>query len=368
MLVPGKMEGYGYFIEEVFSRIALNNPQHQFYFFFDRPFSNQFIFSHNIKPLLIKPQARHPLLWKIWYNWQIPAALKKIKADVFVSPDGFCSLRTKVPQCLVVHDLAFLHYPGFLVNNHLQYYKKNTGKFLTKAKVVVTVSEFSKQDICSHYKINPDKVHVTYNAANAVFQPLITEEKEKIKQQYADGCEYFIFTGAIHPRKNLINLLRAFSVFKKKQSSNMKLVITGRMAWKTEEFTKLLSTFKFRNDVKLTGYVSKTEIARIVAAAYAMVYPSFFEGFGIPPLEALQCRVPAIVARSSAMPEIGGDAYLYTDPESFEDISQKMMLIYKDEILRSKLIENGQRRLALFSWEETAKKMWNCIQLAAQAE
>lgn len=367
-LLPGKMEGYGYYIEEVFSRIAQLHPEHEFYFFFDRPFASQFVYAQNIKPVVIKPQARLPFLWKIWYNLQVPAVLKKINADVFVSPDGFCSLRTNVPQCLVVHDLAFLHYPAFLLNKHLRYYNKYTAKFLAKAKVVVTVSEFSKQDICNQYKIEQDKVHVTYNATNPVFQPMEYEEKEKIKQQYTDGCEYFIFTGTIHPRKNLINLLRAFSVFKKKQSSNMKLVITGRMTWKTEEFTKLLNTFKFRNDVRLTGYISKKELAGLVGSAYAMVYPSFFEGFGVPPLEALQCHVPAIVSRNSAMPEVGADAYLYVNPESFEDIAQKMMLLYKDETLRNKLVENGQQRLALFSWDKTAKKMWDCIELAAHTE
>jgi glycosyltransferase involved in cell wall biosynthesis len=287
---------------------------------------------------------------------------------VFVSPDGFCSLRTRVPQCLVVHDLTFLHYPEFLLNAHLRYYKKYTARFLAKANVIATVSAFSKQDICKQYKTDADKIHVVYSATNPVFKPLEYTERENVKQQYAEGCEYFIFTGTIHPRKNLINLLRAFSIFKKKQSSNMKLVISGRMAWKTQEFTKLLSTFKFRNDVKLTGYVSKEELSRLVASAYAMVYPSFFEGFGVPPLEALQCHVPAIVSRSSALPEIGDDAYLYVDPESVEDIAQKMMLLYKDETLRNKLIVNGQQRLQLFSWDETAKKIWDCIHLAAQAE
>jgi len=99
-----------------------------------------------------------------------------------------------------------------------------------------------------------------------------------------------------------------------------------------------------------------------------MVYPSFFEGFGVPPLEALQSGVPAIVSRTSALPEVGGDAYLYMNPESFEDIAAKMMLLYKDEGLRNKLIENGLQRLALFSWDEAAEKMWNCIHQAAQTE
>lgn len=367
-MLPGKMEGYGYFIEEVFLRIVHAHPEHQFYFLFDRPFAADFIVWPHVKPLVVKPQARLPFLWNIWYNWQIPSVLKKIKADVFVSPDGFCSLRTKVPQCLVVHDLAFLHYPDFLKRNHLYYYKKYMPRFLAKAKVIVTVSEFSKQDICNQYKINEAKIHVVYNAINPVFQQLDAEEKDKTKQQYADGCEYFIYTGAIHPRKNLINLLKAFSVFKKKQNSNMKLIITGRMAWKTDEFIKLLNTFRFRNDVVLTGYVSKDELSQLVASAYAMVYPSFFEGFGVPPLEALQSGVPAIVSNSSAMPEVGEEGYLYCNPLSFEDIADKMILLYKDENLRNQLIEKGKQRVSFFSWDDAAKKMWDCIQLTAVSE
>ena len=156
-LLPGKMEGYGYFIEEIFSRIALQHPEHQFYFLFDRPFAGEFIYAPNITALVVKPKARFPLAWDVWYNWALPLTLRKIKADVFVSPDGFCSLRTKVPQCLVVHDLAFHHYPQFIPKYQLRYYEKNTDKFLRKAKQVVTVSEFSKQDIIENYQIPATK-------------------------------------------------------------------------------------------------------------------------------------------------------------------------------------------------------------------
>ena len=313
-LLPGKMEGYGYYIEEIFSRIAIDHPEHQFYFLFDRPFDQGFIYAANVYPVVIKPESRFPLAWKIWYNWTVPVFLRKIKADVFVSPDGFCSLRTKVPQCLVVHDLAFLHHPEFISKSHLNYYQKNTGKFLKKSKVIATVSEYSKQDIVEHFKIDPAKIQVTYNAPGSLFQQLPYEDKEQVKAKYSAGCEYFIYTGSIHPRKNPINLLKAFSKFKKRQQSNMKLVFAGRLAWKTDEFIKLLSTFRFRNDVILTGYLDKNELAKLVASAYALVYPSFFEGFAVPHLEALHCGVPALVSNNSAMPEVGGDAYLYIDP------------------------------------------------------
>ncbi len=367
-LLPERMEGYSYYIHETFTRIAASYPEHIFYFLFDRDVTDAFRFTENVQKIVVKPQARHPFLWTLWYNWQVPRILKKIGADVFVSPDGFCSTTTSVPQCLVVHDLAFLHDPSFLIGSHLRFYRKRTPVFLKKAKTIVTVSEFSKQDICRQYHINPEKITVAYNAVNPVFKPVTDEQREEIKYQYTGGMEYFLFTGTIHPRKNSIHLLKAFSLFKKKTKSGMKLVIAGRMAWKTEAFKKLLSTFKYRDDVVLTGYLSKPELAAVTAAAYAMVYPSFFEGFGVPPLEALQCGVPAIVSNTSAMPEVGGNAYLYVNPGSIEDIAEKMITIYKDEALRKQLIENGSKRLPMFSWNHTAEKIWQCILQTAEKD
>lgn len=367
-LLSDKLEGYGYYIDEIFSRIAKTHPEHEFYFFFDRPYDKKFIYAPNIHPVIIKPQARFPLAWTIWYNWMVPFYLKRIKADVFISADGFCSLNTSVPQCLVIHDVAFLHYPQFISKAHLNHYQKNTKLYINKAKVVVTVSAYSKQDIVQQFQVSATKLHVVGNAANAVFQPIDYAEREKVKEKYTGGAEFFLYTGSLHPRKNLINLLKAFSQFKKRLRSNMKLLIAGRLAWKTEEFTKLLNTFKFRQDVVLTGYINRQELALLTSSAYAMVYPSYFEGFGVPPLEALQCGVPAIVSNRSAMPEVGAGAYLYVNPESVEDIADKMMLIYKDEALRSRLIANGMERVKLYNWDVEAEKMWNCIQLAATVE
>ena len=366
-MIPGKMEGFGYFIEEVAFRMVAAHPEHEFYFLFDRAVPD-YTFPSNVHALVVKPPARHPLLWYAWYNLRVPLLLKKIKADVFVSPDGFCSTVTTVPQCLVVHDLAFLHYPSFINKSHLWYYKRYTPLCIDKAKQVATVSEFSRQDMVEHYGVEASKIDVVYSGTNPVFRKVTAEEKEAIKQKFSDGAEYFVYTGSIHPRKNLIALLRAFSLFKKRQKSNMKLLVAGRMTWKNEEFRKLLSTFKFRNDVVLTGYLSKEELARVVASAYALVYPSLFEGFGVPPLEALQCGVPAIVSRVSSLPEIGGNAYLYINPESHEDLAEKMMLLYKDETLRSQLVENGQHRLELFTWNRTAELLWESVKKAAGSE
>ncbi len=360
-LLADYLEGYGNFIYETFQRITSQHPEHEFIFIFDRPYDKRFVFNKNVKAVVAGPAARHPLLWKLWYDIKIPGVLKKYKADVFVSCDGFCSLGTKVPQCLVVHDLAFLHYPSAVKKSHLLFYKRYTPKFLSKAISIATVSQFSKQDIIEQYAIDPSKIDVVFNGVKEIFKPASDEVKAATKNKYTDGKEYFVYAGSIHPRKNLITLLKAFSVFKKRQQTNMKLVLTGRLAWKYESFTEALKSYKYRNDVVMTGYVEETELVPLIGAAYGMGYPSLFEGFGVPVLEAMKCEVPVITSANSAMQEIAKEAALYAEPDSHTAIANKMMLLYKDENLRKELIQKGKEVAQQYTWDKTADLLWQSI-------
>lgn len=366
-LLKDKLEGYGYFVKEVFRLIAAAHPEHRFYFLFDRPYHDEFIFSSNVHPLVISPPARHPLLWKYWYDIRLPLVLKKIRADVFVSPDGFCSLATRVPQCLVVHDLGFLHHPGAYQKSHAIFLKRYVPKYLKKATTVATVSQFSKDDIVKHYKTDPQKISVVYSASKEIFSPAGMEQRDEARKKFTEEKEFFIYVGAIQPRKNLINLLKAFSIFKKRQKSSMKLVLAGRLAWKNEEFVQLMKTYKYRDDVVMTGYIEEAELVSLLSAAYALVYPSVFEGFGVPVLEAMKCEVPALTSRNSSMQEIGEDAGLYFDPNDHNDIADKMMHIYKDENLRKSMIAKGRLVAQKYTWQRTAGLLWESI-LKARGE
>jgi glycosyltransferase involved in cell wall biosynthesis len=360
-LLRDHLEGVGYFLYETLQRITMNHPEHDFIFIFDRPHDPRFIFSSNVTAVIAGPPARHPLLWKLWYDIRIPAVLKKYKADVFVSCDGFCSLTTNIPQCLVVHDLAFLHYPAFLPKAHELYLKRYTPKFIAKSVVTATVSVFSKNDILTHYKVDEAKITIVHNAAKEFFRVATAQEKEETKNRYTDDKDYFLYTGSIHPRKNLTNLLKAFSVFKKKQKSNFKLVIAGRLAWKYKSFVESLKSYKYRSDVVMTGYLPETELVKIMGSAYALVYPSLWEGFGVPVLEAMRCEVPVVTSGGSAMQEIARDGALYADPKNYDDIANKMMLLYKDERLRADLIKKGKEIESGYGWDRAAEELWRCI-------
>jgi len=361
LFLKGKLEGIGWFAHETLSRLVQQHPEHEFIFLFDRPYHKDFIFAPNVTPVVLKPQARHPALYYMWTEWAIPFALRKYKADVYFSPDGFGTLRSKIPTCLTIHDLAYLHYPQFMDKLHKWHYAHYLPRFARRAQRIIAVSEFTKQDIVKHYGIDAGKIDVVYNGAHQAYQPLSYEDRETVKQQYTDGQEFFLFTGALHPRKNIINLLKAFVKFKRRQRSRLKLVIVGRMAWQFDEIVKAKELMPFKEDVVWTGYLEIEELARITASAYAMVYPSFFEGFGIPILEAMTCHVPVIVSDTSSMPEVGGEAALLVDPNNVDDIAEKMMLIYKDENLRNRMIDAAKIQQQKFDWARSAEQVWESL-------
>jgi glycosyltransferase involved in cell wall biosynthesis len=354
-------EGYARFIRGVMTPLVRSFPQDEFVFLADQQNLQPVISASNTSSIGAGPMARHPLLWKYWYDFVLPGLARKANADCLFSPDGFCSLNSSIPQVLAIHDLAFLHYPEGISRLQLAYYNYYTPKFIRAAKQVITVSEFSREDIIQHYPQAKNKISVVPNAADESFAPLPMEDKELCKQRISGGREYFLYMGSIHPRKNLMTLLKGFSWFKKRHQSNMKLVLAGRMAWKNESFITQLETYKYREDVVLAGYLEEKEMKAVMASAYALVYPSMWEGFGLPLLEAMKSGVPLIAANNSALPEIAGSAAFYADPADAEAWGRGMGLIYKDETYRSKLIENGFERASFYSWDKSALALYEVL-------
>jgi len=366
LLLSGKLEGIGWYTYQTLKRLVQRHPEHEFIFIFDRPYDASFIFGENVTPVVIGPQARHAVLFYLWFDWSIPHILRKYKADVFLTPDGLSSLRSRIPTCLVIHDLAFEHYPEHMKLSHRLYLRYFSRRFAHKATRIVTVSEYSKQDIATLYHVDPEKIDVSNNAAHDAYKPLNWEEREAVKNKYSDGCEYFVFAGALHPRKNIVNLLKAFIRFKNRNKSNMKLVIVGRMAWKYDEVEEMKNEMPYKEDVRWLGYLDVSELSRVVGGAYALVYASLFEGFGIPILEAFQCNVPAIVSNTTSMPEVAGSAALTADPTDYKDIAEQMGLLYRDERLRDRLVAAAPAQVARYSWDKAADVLWDSLMKCVQ--
>lgn len=357
-LLQGKLEGIGWVTYELLKRMVAAHPEDEFLFFFDRPYDEAFVFADNVQPIVLFPPARHPFLWWLWFEWAIPAALKKHGADVFFSTDSYLSLRTPVKTAMICHDIAHVHFPEeipFLVN---RYYQHFVPRFLRRAEQIISVSHFTKADIIRQYQIASAKIAVVHNACREGFVPLDEERKTAIRQQYAGGHEYFFYVGAVHPRKNVHQLIAAFNTYKLKTKAATQLLIGGRFAWQTGPVKSAYDQSAFQEDIHFLGYLSEEELKNILASALAFVYPSLFEGFGLPVLEAMHCGVPVITSNVSSLPEISGEAGILIDPESLEQLTEAMLRLGQNEALREQLVKKGAEQKAKFDWDQSAEKVY----------
>lgn len=362
-LESNKMPEARDFTNEVFGRIAKQHPEHHFIFFVDSVLTKPAGLPENVTVITIKQKLVNAVMYKWWYDVRLAIALSKYKADLFVGSYGLISLRTSLPQILIVRDLSFLHKSYYSPYNSHTFYRRFTHFFIKKAKAIVTLSDFIKEELINRYK-PASAIQAIGSGVDDFYKPVEWEERESIKQQFAEGCEYFVFTGGLHPRANFLNALKAFSIFKKWQKSNMKLVVAGKFTDSLDKDLEKLHSYKYRNDVIIKRDASNEQMASIIAASYAMIFPSFYEGFATPVLAAIRCEVPVITSSNSSMSEIAADAALYADPYKPQEIAEQMKLIFKDEQLRNKLIEASKQRSELFSWNKTAALLWQVIEEA----
>ncbi|MBK7375389.1 MAG: glycosyltransferase family 4 protein [Chitinophagaceae bacterium] len=337
------------------------NDQHRFLFLSDKVFDAEMTFPKNVTALVTGPGIKNGLLMQYWFNYRLPPLLKKQKADVFVSLDGICSLRTEIPQCIVIPDTSFLQYPLYFRKANARYYKKNTAAFIAKAKAVATVSEFSRKVLVDHCKTDPSKIEVIHEGAAGMYVPLGQEEKENVRETHADGKEYFLCSGNDNPRSNLVNLLKAFSFFKKRQKSSMLLLVTGNPG---EDLMKRLKTYKYRDEVKVLQRLTGNELAGITAAACAVVHPVLYEDAALVPFRAMQCGVPLVCSAAGSLPEVCDDAALYANPDDFEDIAQMMMTVFKDEDKARDMARTGMKRAGIFQNSKAGELLGSLIKKA----
>ena len=365
LLIQNKLDGIGWFTYETLRRIVHQRPNDEFIFISDKDWDNSFVFADNVTPVKPGPPSRHPFLWYLWFEHSIPTILKKYKPYVFLSPDGYLSLNTSVPSIPVIHDLNFEHYPKDLPFWYRNYYQHYFPKYAQKAERIATVSEFSKQDIVSRYGISEEKIDVVYNGFSEAFHPLKEHEITESHKQFANGKPYFVFVGTLHPRKNIARLLAAFEDFKNSGSYRQQLVIIGRRKWWTSEMENTFQSMKFKNEVIFHEGVSQSDIAKAIGGADALLYPSTFEGFGIPILEGMKSGVPVITSNVSSMPEIAAGSALMCNPFEVKSIAEQLKKLQHEPNLRESLIEKGRTRAHDFSWKKTAELLWKSVEKTA---
>ncbi len=367
LLLKDKLEGIGYFTLKNLERLVKNHPDCEFVLFFDRPYDRDFVFAKNVKPIVIPLPTRHPMLWHIYFEILLPIYIRLYKIDVFFSPEGYVPTRVKSPMLCTIHDINFEHDKTYIGNRVYQRYMEYfTPRFAKSANAVLTVSEFSKQDIATTYQIDENKIFNVESSANEDYITYSKEENERTRERYSNSCPYFYFVGSLQKRKNLTNLFRAFDLFKDKTQSNVKLLIVGSKKWWKGEIEDTFNAMRFRNEVVFTGRLPLEEVNRIASASIGLVFVSFFEGFGVPPLEAYRSSTAVITSNTSSMPEIAGEGALYANPYDVESICEAMIKLYKQPALREDLIKKGQEQAKKYSWDKTSELVWNAIEKVAK--
>jgi glycosyltransferase involved in cell wall biosynthesis len=327
----------GSFLIRLLSRTAQLYPGWEFIFITSRTSGIKFTDQKNVMMVRAAPITNIPLLRKAWLDIKLPAILKKYGADIFIG-DGVCSLRTKIPQCLLLTDHSQLIQHEPIKTKFPAYYKKVLPGFFKKAKSVICFSNFVKKEIVNKYGKDLYDLHVIPPVIEEIIAPLNETDKNKIKQEVTDGFEYFIYMGELHAGKSLTDMLRAFSIFKKMQQSNMKLVLAGKITSTYKKLIGNLRTYKYRDAVILKNIASHQL------------------------LQAMRSGAPVVSVSNPVACEIAGDSVFYFNAEEYSDLAAQMMRLYKDEDIRKDLIEKAKKLTMNYNMDHSAKLLGQAIE------
>jgi|Deesub1362B_J571_1020462.scaffolds.fasta_scaffold00102_53 glycosyltransferase involved in cell wall biosynthesis len=306
--------------------------------------------SHLNRELII-PYPRVPLKRTIGNYLQLPLKLKKESFDLIHDPSQISPFLFSFPslKVLTIHDLSPILFPETYGMIHVFLQKYILPKSLKNVDKVIAVSESTKRDIVKYLGFPEEDIKVIYNGVEERFKPL---DQDLCSHEYTP---YILFVGTLEPRKNITTLLKAFYILKKKGIKH-KLVIVGGKGWKYRKIYEVVKKLNLSENVKFLGHVADDELPKLYSGADLFVYPSLYEGFGLPPLEAMACGCPVITSNVSSLPEVVGDAGIMVDPLDKNGLADAIYKVLNDEGLREEMVKRGLKRVKIFSWEICAKE------------
>lgn len=310
----------------------------------------------NVKARVLRLPNR--ILTSMWDKFSFPSIeLLLGKTDLFHIPYCHHVLPLKSKLVVTIHDLIPLRFPEWFPQKILDSFRKTHAVVLKKAQIVITDSQNSKKDIVELMGVNEGKIRVILLGIDQAYRPL--EDKKELLQhlrQYRINDRYILFVGGANENKNLIRLLQAYEIFRKNSSARHKLVLVGQRSWGYDRLLMEVKNLELQRDIIFTGYIPDEELLYIYNGADLLVYPSLYEGFGLPPLAAMACGVPVVAANTSSVPEVVADAGILINPYNVEELAQAIMNVLNDSGLRENLIQKGLLRSKQFSWEKCARE------------
>ncbi len=298
-----------------------------------------------------------PWRMAVWLGQRLGIGFDRLLPDaaLFHGTEHLLMPLHNVPTVLTVHDLVYHLFPAY--HRSLNYWYLNTAMplYVRRADAVITISESSKRDLMRYYETPEEKITVVHEAASSRFRPASAQAVAETKASYRLPDKYVLALGTIEPRKNLNRLVDAVLLLRQKDPE-LSLVIVGRAGWLCQDFFQHLEKLDDPRAVLLSGYVPDADLPAVITGATAYVLASFYEGFGLPILEAMACGTPVACSNTSSMPELGGDAARYFDPHDFQDMVAAISAVLEDADLREEMCQRGFEQAARFSWKRTARE------------
>ena len=321
----------------------------------------------NVK--LVKYNYPNKILNYLFFKFfNYPKIDKKLKVDIFFMPHiNFIGLSSKVKKIITIHDLSFLRNPEFFsTRKNFWHSMIDVSRLLKKFDQIIAVSENTKRDIIELCGIDSEKVKVIYSGISQECRMIAdpnsieTKKLDEVKRKYNLSDKFILYLGTIEPRKNIIGIIRAYNqlrILDKRENcelQDLKLIIAGGRGWKSKDIYKEQELSEYKDDIKFLGYIDFEDKVYLYNLASVFIYPSFYEGFGFPLLEAMACGTPVVASYSSSLPEVMGSAGLLVNPYNINDIACAIKQILSNKDLRDKLIKKGLKQASKFNWAKTA--------------
>lgn len=344
--------GIGTYISELMERMIPADPANQYSLFFAPEDFSQYNYSWANVTKKINRSGKYSLREQVSFPFQA----RRERLDLFFFPHYTKSWWMPCPAVTTVHDLIHLRFPEYLPNSLAKYYARVIiGRVCRSSEMVITGSEATKRDLLELFKIEQNKVKVIYNGVDhQTYRPLQDEERiGTFKKRYSLFRPFILYVGALKPHKNIPSLLKGYSLSPLK--GNFDLVIATFEEENREELNQLVAQLSLQDNLRYLFSLKKGELAMLYNCAHFLVFPSLYEGFGLPALEAMACGCPVIASNRASLPEVVGEAGLFFDPEEPEELAEKMSLLGNDEALRQELKKRGRAQAQKFRWERTAE-------------
>lgn len=320
-----------------------------------------------LKLIYTRWPTHRPLARILWEQLLQPLALRQAGVDLLHAMAFAGPLATPCPFVVTIYDLSFLHYPEAFRPWNRWYLKIFTALSARRARRVVAISESTKRDVVKMLGVPSNRVDVAYCGVNESFHPLPAAEVANFRRERALPDRFLLYLGTLEPRKNVPFLIRAYGRWRSAEAGIPRLVIAGAKGWHYDQIFAEVDSLGLTGDVIFPGYIAHEELPWWYNAADLFVYPSRFEGFGLPVLEAMACGTPIITTHIASLPEVAGDAALLVSPDDETELAAAMRRVLSDETLRQEMVIKGMAHAARFSWEATARQTVDTYERALES-